>query len=130
MSNKNKTVRTGLKGTRVTAHEIRHFVDGIEVASLPEACMRLGLPSTRKNADDSYANPTLNGIHGRREELLPTPYLYGSAYYYPLETLNEVINNYKVNAEVKVARNDKLGKLLAKLKENPELLEMLSSLVE
>lgn len=129
MSNKNASVRTGLKGNKITANEIRHFVDGVEVASLPEACIRLGIPSTRSNAED-YGNPTINGIHGRREELLPTPFRYGSAYYYPLDALNEVINNYQATSAVKVARNDKLGKLLAKLKESPELLEMLSSLVE
>lgn len=91
--------------------------------------MRLGIPSTRSNIED-YGNPTINGIHSRREELLPTPLRYGSAYYYPIDALNEVIDNYQATVEIKVARNDKLGKLLAKLKESPELLEMLSSLVD
>jgi hypothetical protein len=132
MANKTNAQRLALgrNSTKIGALEIRHFIDGVEVASLPEACMRLGIPTSRTDPEASYSNPTLNGIHARRDELLPKPYLYGSAYYYPVEELNKAINDYQATAKIKVARTDKLGKLLAKLKENPELVEMLSSLVD
>jgi hypothetical protein len=125
--------RADLVGKRIDANTMKHYVDGVEVASLVEVCIRLGLPHTgnpNNKSKSSYYNPIMNGVHAKRAELLPEAYLYGSAYYYPVDAIESAIERFQSEATVKVTRNDKLGKLLAKLKENPELLEMLSSLVE
>jgi hypothetical protein len=121
---KPKTKKAYPKPT-ITANDIRHFVGDQEVASLPEMLARLSIEVDRKTSGYIY-----NTIHAQRETLLPTPSIYGTAYLYPVEELEAIVRKAHDTIGTKRQNNDKVKRLVEKLKTNPELAEVLLGLLD
>jgi hypothetical protein len=109
----------------ITAKQIRHFVDGIEVASLPEMLARLNIEQDRTHSGYTY-----NIIHAQRAKLLPTPVVYGTAFYYPADELEKIILELHEKLSAKRQNTDKVRRLMDKLKSDPELAEVLLGLLD
>lgn len=122
MATEKKTKR--LPQSTVSPSEVRHIIGGVEVASIPEALARLGI-EVGKTSGTIY-----NLVHGQRRELLPTPIVYGTAYYYPADVLAEVITKVQQNAGAKKEQTAKVSRLVERLKSDPELAEMLLGLLD
>lgn len=107
------------------AHEVKHLIGGVEYSTLAEMCVRMGYQEPDEGESRIY-----RGVHANRNTLLPKSVIYKGAYFYPVEVLTKAITDYANALETKTTTKDKYEALIRKLKANPELLEMLSSLVE
>ena len=125
MSNAKPKAKKAYPKPTITANEIRHFVGDQEVASLPEMLARLSIEVDRTTSGYIY-----NTIHAQRETLLPTPVIYGTAYLYPVNELEAIVRNAYETIGNKKKNNDKVKRLVEKLKTNPELAEVLLGLLD
>lgn len=122
MATEKRTKR--LPQSTISPADIRHIIGGVEVASIPEALARLGIEVGK------VSGPIYNLVHGQRKELLPAPIVYGTAYYYPADVLAEAITKVQQNAGAKKEQSAKVSRLVERLKNDPELAEMLLGLLD
>ena len=111
------------KKPTITANQIRHFVGDVEVASVPETITRLGL-------EPKIASTVYNTIHSQRDRLMPDSWVYGSTYFYPAETVAKVVSEVHESIDSKKEQSDTVKRLLSKIRNNPEVAQVLLGLLD